>query len=46
MQAQTTTLEPDADAVIEMTPAVIPDELVEDDLVIEEVSYDGICGVY
>lgn len=31
---------------IESTPASEPDTLVEDELLVEDVSIDGMCGVY
>ena len=31
---------------IESTPASEPDALVEDELLVEDVSIDGMCGVY
>ena len=40
---------PDPESVVEdeTTAAVEPDEaLIEEDLVIEDVSIDGMCGVY
>ena len=30
----------------ETTPEETPAELVEDELVVEEISIDGMCGVY
>ena len=29
-----------------ITPAEEQDELVEDELLVEEISIDGMCGVY
>ena len=37
----------DETTIIEETAAVITDdELVEDELLVEEISIDGMCGVY
>jgi mycofactocin precursor len=42
---ETTTLEVDAEPTgTAVAPA--PDEAIEDELLIEEVSIDGMCGVY
>ncbi|WP_053204684.1 mycofactocin precursor MftA [Jiangella muralis] len=30
----------------DQTAATVPDDLVEDDSLVEEVSIDGMCGVY
>jgi mycofactocin precursor len=30
----------------EEVPEVSPEDLVEDDLLVEDVSIDGMCGVY
>ena len=30
----------------EAAPVVTDDELVEDELLVEEISIDGMCGVY
>jgi mycofactocin precursor len=32
--------------VTEATQAVETDELIEDELLVEEISIDGMCGVY
>ena len=43
MPAPTTTV---ADPVATPTPAPEPDSLVTDELLVEEISIDGMCGVY
>jgi mycofactocin precursor len=35
-----------ADSTMEPPPAPSVDELVEEDLLVEDVSIDGMCGVY
>ena len=42
MPATTTVAEP----AIAPTPAPEPDSLVTDELLVEEISIDGMCGVY
>ena len=36
----------DAAATDPLEPAVTSDDLVEEELLVEEVSIDGMCGVY
>lgn len=38
--------EPTAAAPVESAPAAPADTLVEQDLLVEDVSIDGMCGVY
>ena len=35
-----------ADEALEMGAHAADDELVEDELLVEEISIDGMCGVY
>ena len=45
---ETTTIEPVAGPAASEIDADVPtgDELVEDELLVEEISIDGMCGVY
>ncbi len=38
--------QPQAESEPDQTPAPPADELVDEDLLVEEVSIDGMCGVY
>jgi mycofactocin precursor len=47
MEQHTATLEPTAPAASDDVDAADPGEaLVEDELLVEEISIDGMCGVY
>jgi mycofactocin precursor len=39
-------LDPPAELVTDEVTAVQPDEVIEADLLVEEISIDGMCGVY
>ncbi|MEU3573857.1 mycofactocin precursor MftA [Kitasatospora sp. NPDC036755] len=44
--SDTATAAPEADAIAATTETVEVVEVVEEDLLVEEVSIDGMCGVY
>ena len=45
MDIDLTIVEPTTEANLD-TPSSEPAELVEDELLVEEISIDGMCGVY
>lgn len=45
-QTDTPVIAPDAPAVEEIQADQVTNELVEDDELVEEISIDGMCGVY
>jgi mycofactocin precursor len=42
----TTTTEPESPDATAVEPRPAEDELIVDDLLVEDVSIDGMCGVY
>jgi mycofactocin precursor len=36
----------ETEEMVDATPRAEPDEVVEEELLIEEISIDGMCGVY
>ena len=46
MEHDTIVAAPAADAALAEPAAEIADQLIEDELLIEEISIDGMCGVY
>ena len=45
MENEPNIIEPATDGADDVTPSDEPD-LVEDELLVEEISIDGMCGVY